>query len=84
MYVYVQQYWVRMEIVLIQLIVNWEYYFEDFLKVTLEHNFKTILKSLKFFSHLLLFYEKHGQFQMEGKNKPMLLCSGKLIQTCED
>ena len=33
--VYVQQNWVRMDIVLIRLTVNQEYCFEDFLKVTL-------------------------------------------------
>lgn len=48
---HVQQNWAGMEIVLIHLIVNWEYHLEDFLKVTLEHNFKTNLQSLKFLSY---------------------------------
>lgn len=49
MYVYVQQNWARMETVPTHLTVNWEYYFENFLKVTLN----TILRSS--WNHIFFF-----------------------------
>lgn len=47
--------------------VNREHYFEDFLKVTLEYNFKTISKDSKFFRIHSCFMRNMGSFQWKAR-----------------